>query len=151
MSIIIETIRKDLVAAIRAKEETKKNMLRIVLSDVELECSKENKACTDEKVLSVIRKNLKGYQDLLNTYEAARANPETQIKVDILKSYLPQTLSQEEIEAKFLNDDGNTFEQIKQAKSDGQATGIAMKFVKAANLSINNEDVAAVVKKIREA
>jgi len=67
----------------------------------------------------------------------------------VLESLVPKQLTAQDIEAFFLNSDNPEFEQIQNAKADGQATGIAMKALKAAGLVVDGRLVGEVVKKIR--
>ncbi len=62
-----------------------------------------------------------------------------------LESLLPQVLSVEEIK----NSLSEVLVDLKTAKSDGQATGMAMKHLKSRNLKVLGEDVAVAVKQVR--
>ena len=75
---------------------------------------------------------------------AVKAKHEAEIAV--LDALLPQTLSVDEIVS--------ALEAIKpdvtDAGNDGQATGVAMKHLKASGASVDGKDVAAAVKQMRQ-
>ena len=66
---------------------------------------------------------------------------------DILSSYLPKSLSVDEITQAL----APVTAQIKAAGNDGQATGIAMKQLKSAGLTVNGKDVGLAIKELRKA
>jgi hypothetical protein len=65
----------------------------------------------------------------------------------ILKTLLPTYLTADQIEASLAQAD--LVEQIKTAKGEGPATGIAVKHFKANNVPVEGETVKAVVQKLR--
>ena len=68
-------------------------------------------------------------------------------EIEILGSYLPKSLSPDEIAAAL----APVLEQIKAAGNDGQATGIAMKQLKSVGAVVNGKDVGAAIKALRKA
>ena len=72
------------------------------------------------------------------------------VENSILAGLLPKEWDEQTVEAFFLNHDDPIFEQIQKAAKEGQAVGVAMKALKAANAPVDSKVVAAVVKKIRE-
>ena len=64
----------------------------------------------------------------------------------MLATLLPRTMSVDDLVAAL----GAQAEAIRAAKSDGQATGVAMKHLKTTGGAFEGNDVAAAVKKIRE-
>ena len=73
--------------------------------------------------------------------------PKVKIEAAVASELLEQAI--EAIEAFFLNGEHPIFEQIRDAKADGAATGIAMKALKAVKAPVSGKDVSEVVKKIR--
>ncbi|MFM7149700.1 MAG: hypothetical protein ACKO23_07650, partial [Gemmataceae bacterium] len=63
----------------------------------------------------------------------------------LLQSLLPQTLPVADIVAEL----SGLAEGLRGAKSEGQATGMAMKHLKGKNLRVLGEDVAVAVKQLR--
>ena len=174
----LETIKDLLKQSMKTKDTFKTGILRLIIGEVDRkqvtrtlasvgEVKKEQPSKTDEEVYSVIRKIIEGNNEriaqLNNVTPAGQDPPAFQIDFDVqplietanaenvfLQSLLPKTISQQEIEAFILNQEGTLFEQIQSAKNDGQAMGLAMKEIKKASLSVLSADVKAVVKKIME-
>jgi len=147
---MLQAMKAQMVLAMKAKNVTERDILRLVIGEVQSAEAKQNKSFTDEQIESVIRKQIKSNDEAL-TFVQAGDERHTKLLDEnvILNKLLPATLSQEEIEAFFLNSDGPEFEQIRDAKNDGQATGIAMKALKAADQKVLGDDVKAIIAKIR--
>jgi uncharacterized protein YqeY len=65
---------------------------------------------------------------------------------EILDGFLPRLLTKEEIK----NHLNSVATEIMSAKSDGQATGVAVGVFKKAGLAVDGSDVSEIVKKMRE-
>lgn len=146
--MLIDTLRKEARNALLAKDELKKSILRVVIGEIDTIVTRENKELTDERVVSIIRKVITSNEE---TIKAGGDKEKLTLENSILFSFLPKTLSLDEIEAFFLNGDGPHFERIQDAKTEGQAIGIAMKEIKAAGLPVLSSDVVTVIKAIRAA
>jgi hypothetical protein len=62
-----------------------------------------------------------------------------------LGTLLPKTLDRAAIRAEL----GPIAAELKEARNDGQATGLAMKHLRQKGLAVQGEDVAAAVKELR--
>lgn len=101
---LLETINSDLKNAMRAKSTTELSVLRMLITAVknkmiELKLSEMN----DEKVLEVIKSEVKKRKDSIKAYiDGGRQDlvdiEEAEIKV--LSKYLPEQMSEEDLEAK---------------------------------------------------
>ena len=109
----MDTIRKDMFEAKKAKETLKANLLSTLFSEI-FTLSKSGKELTDEDELKIIRKFLKNIDETL----ALDIPPETRTKLDseklILAQYLPSQLTGDEIEniVKDLIGQGKTIKDI---------------------------------------
>lgn len=142
--MMIQKLKDDLKAAMLAKDELRKNILRVVLGELQL-IEARNQQVNDEKVCGVIKKLIASNEETLAAGGAQKLAEENKI----LATYLPSYWSVVEIEAFFLNREGPEFEQIRDAKSAGQATGIAMKTLKTVGAPVQGVDVTAFVEKVR--
>lgn len=147
----MEDIKQRIVSAIKGKRNVEKNILRLVLADVEKICSTSNCGVTDEQVESIVRKMIQRNNETACFIDDKGSESLQTLLAEnaVLETLLPTTLTQDEIEAWFLNEDNSLFEQIRDSKSDGQATGLAIKALKSAKLAVLGSDVKAVVEKIR--
>ena len=155
---LVESIRSQLTAAMKERNEIKKGILRVILGDLSTLESRSGKPPTDEEVKKVIKKLIEGNTETMSHLEKAAtfaippiSDTWQKLKEEnvILNSFLPKNLPKEEIKD-FLNLSSSPIVfEIQGAKSDGQATGLAMKFFKDFDVNIDGKDVSAIVKELR--
>lgn len=101
MSSLQETIQQDLQKAMKAREAEKLSTLRLLKSDIQYELTKTGVATlTDEEVMQVIQKSVKKrHESLVELQKAGRSEEveEENRAIELLKSYLPEEASDEEI------------------------------------------------------
>jgi uncharacterized protein YqeY len=85
-----EQIKQDLVAAMKAKDETLKSALRVVLGELG---RLPEKQLSDDQIIKVIRKLIKAEREVL----AQSGGGATSAFITALEAYLPQMASEEEI------------------------------------------------------
>lgn len=139
---IKETIRKQITDATKLRAEVQKNVLKVVLGDIELQESRYGKQLTDDEVYRIIRKTLEGVETML-TYKPN--DPKFEAEKATLKGLLPKEFAAEDLQTVL----SSKVDEIKAAKNDGQATGIAMKFLKERNISVDGNVVKKLVTEIR--
>ena len=101
-----ETVRADMVSAMKAREEVKLSVLRglLTLFTNELTATRRTPQdkLTDDEVLTLIRRALKQRKEAADQFRAG-GRPELAEKEEaegtILSAYLPQMMSREEVEA----------------------------------------------------
>jgi uncharacterized protein len=147
-----ENVRRKFEDAKRANHREAKNLLSIILGDIATAEARSNKDVADAEVEKMLRKLVESNTETVAQLRAHQRGDDPQVAVlerenDLLKSLLPQTLDAEAI-AKSLE---AVRAEIAGAKSDGQATGVAMKHLKGLGLNAQGQDVSAVVKQIRTA
>ena len=98
--MLYETIIFNIKEAMKEKNTTLKDVLKQVQTKAQA-TAKENKVeITDEIVLEAINKEIK---QLNQTLDSVKSKPESELfkstmeKINILKAYLPEQLSEEEI------------------------------------------------------
>lgn len=96
-----ERIYKDMVEAMKSKDAFKKNILSMVRAAI-LQVEKDTqKELDDEGVISVISKEIKQRKEVLPEYEKSGRQDlvdKAKKEIEIMESYLPEQLSEEEIE-----------------------------------------------------
>jgi len=97
---LVETLKQDLITAMKEKDKDKLNTLRAVKGALQLEIINNKKEENDDLVLDVINKQIKMRNDSIEEFK--KGNREDLIasyqkEIDILKSYMPEMLSDEEI------------------------------------------------------
>lgn len=99
----IETLRKDMVAAMKAKDKARKEAISSLVSAVKKAAIDEG--CRDDipndMVDRVILKELKTAKEQIDTCPEARADlrEEYQFRYDVIAEYAPKLLSAEEVKA----------------------------------------------------
>jgi uncharacterized protein YqeY len=102
MGQLTEKIRTDLTSAMKAQEKDRLSTIRMLQSAIKNEQINLGHELSDEEAMSVIRKAVKQRQDSVEQYTKGN-RPELaakeQAEIDILKTYLPPELSDEELES----------------------------------------------------
>ncbi len=122
--------------------EVQKNVLKVVLGEMDLQASRSGKQLTDDDGYRIIRKTLQGVEEML-TYKPN--DPKFEAEKATLQALLPQEMSLHDLKVSLTA----KAEEIRAAKSDGQATGIAMKFFKENKIPVDGNVVKKVVAEIR--
>ena len=97
-----EQLNEDIKTAMKAREQDKLAALRLLLSEVKRKEVDERITLDDAGVIGVVEKMLKQRKDSISQFEkAARQDlvDKEKFEVGVLEAYLPQQLSQAEIEA----------------------------------------------------
>ena len=86
-----EQIKKDLTAAIKARDADKKNALRVILGEFN---RGDAKSVSDDEAVKILRKLIKSEQESL---ERLNKNESDSAYLQIVSSYLPDMADDEEI------------------------------------------------------
>lgn len=101
MGKLTETIRADMTESMKAREAERLSTLRMLLAAVKNEQIEIKRELTDEEALVLIRKAVKQRLDSIDQYTKGNrsdlADKETR-ELEILKTYLPPELSEQELE-----------------------------------------------------
>jgi len=150
---VLETIQFRITAAMKSGNDTEKNLFRVVLGEAQMAAVRKGKdKPDDETMIATIRKVINGLNENIVLVKGSATGGSTvqqETELALLAPFLPATWDQPQIEAFFLNGDNLVFEQIRDAKSEGAAMGLAMKTLKGESAPVNADDVKAVVTKIR--
>ncbi len=97
-----EQLFNDLKTAMKEKDTIRKEVIQIVRAGVlQIEKDKKIDNLDDDSVLSVISKEIKKINDVMPDFEKAQRQDlidEANKKIELLKAYLPEQLSEAEIE-----------------------------------------------------
>lgn len=123
---LIDKLGKDIVNAMKEKEQLRLSVLRMVKGAIQLENINNKKELNDELFIDVVSKQIKQRNESLEEFKKAERTDlvnKTSTEIEILKEYLPEQLSNEEIE-EILN---SAFNKIKPTSSKDM--GLIMKEV----------------------
>ncbi|MPQ45292.1 GatB/YqeY domain-containing protein [Clostridium tarantellae] len=95
-----ETLKKDEIAAMKARDKAKVGVLRLVNADIKAFEVNERETISDEGIIKIIEKNIKQIKEALQYAE--QLNDEEKISegkfaLEVLTPYLPKQLSDEEV------------------------------------------------------
>lgn len=110
-----ETIKKNIVEAMKAKDTLKLQTLRGVKGDADLEHINKKVEINDDLMLSILSRQIKTRNESIKEFEKGNRQDlvdKTKMEVELLQTYLPKQLTKEEIE-QILND---VFEKVKPTK-----------------------------------
>ena len=144
--MLVEEIKKRVVAAVKQGDTVTRDVLRLALGEIQTAEARKNAPLGEEDAAATLRKLIKSNEETL----AALAPGDERIaalelEVRVLASLLPAQMTVAQIvEALAAQADA-----IKAANNDGQATGIAMKHLKASGAAVSGGEVTAAVKQIR--
>ena len=145
--MLIDQIKARMFQAIKAGAHVEKEILRVAVGEISTDAARAGRQGNDEEALGILRKLLKSNEETLaSTTDAEKRAVLTQ-ENEILATYLPKSLSVDEI----MHALAPVIAQIKAVTNDGQATGIAMKQLKSAGLTVNGKDVGLAIKELRKA
>lgn len=105
-------ILEDLKSAMKAQDKLKLSVIRMVKSSIQMEELNKKRELTDEEVIDVISKQIKTRKDSINEFTKGGREDlieSTSKEIEILLTYLPKQLSEEEIN----NIIDKVFEEIK--------------------------------------
>jgi uncharacterized protein YqeY len=99
---MIERLREDLKAAMRAGDRARVGVLRMVLSEAHNREIERHAELEDDDVVAVLRKAVKMRRDAAEQYDAGGAEGRAaaeRAEIEILEAYLPSELDEAELEA----------------------------------------------------
>lgn len=145
---MVEQLREGIKDAMRSKNEDKKNIYRVVLGEVESLAVIPNQAgkpVTDEQIQKICRTILASNNETIAVETSEERIAKLRRENFVLEAMVPKLLTQDEIREKI----HAIIEDLRSAKSGGQATGIVIRMLKEAQEPVDGNDVKAVVASIR--
>lgn len=133
--MLINEIQTEITSALRSGQETKKDILKLVLSETQ-RLNKQD----DQTVISIITKLVESNNETLKYGHNVKLVREN----EVLGRFLPTYIDCVQIE--------HVLSDIKHelvTLNTGQAIGKALKFLKGLNLHFKNEDVKNVLEKMK--
>lgn len=142
---IQETIKKQIVEAMKAKDTLTRDVLRVLQGDIDMHHTRTGEHMTEDQAQKVVRKLIKSNQETIAGTSDEAGLEKLNKEISLLEALLPRTLGVDEIVAAL----AAVVDDIKAAGNDGQATGVAMKHLKPQGLAVEGKDVSAAVRQVR--
>lgn len=99
---LLESLQKDMVAAMKAKDKAKLSTVRMLKAAVTNEQINVGHDLTSDEEVSVLSRELKQRKDSLEEFKAAgrdQAVADLEAEIAVVESYLPEQLSVDEVKA----------------------------------------------------
>ena len=141
--MLVDEIKRRITAAMKAKNTVEKDILRLAVGEIQT-VEARGTAVTDEGAEAIVRKLIKSNTETLAATADAEQKRVLAEEITVLQSLIPTSLGVAEIVAAL----APLRDALKAAGNDGQATGAAMKHLKASGAIVNGKDVTEAVKQI---
>jgi hypothetical protein len=141
--VLIDDIKTRIREAMKAGRTVEKEILRVALGEIQTAEARGDSG--DAVAQGIIKKLVKSNEETLAASSDDAQQAQLQEELAILRTLLPKTLSQDEIVSAL----APVAQSIRDANNDGQATGIAMKQLKAQGAAVDGKTVASAVKQLR--
>ena len=99
--MVTDTIKKQIIDAMKAKDELRVSTLKLLSSALHNEVIKKQADLSPEEEIEIVRKEAKKRKDAIEIYEKASASARAEKEkkeLEILQEYLPTELTNEELE-----------------------------------------------------
>jgi uncharacterized protein YqeY len=143
--VLVDDIKKQVTVAMKSGDAVARDVLRLALGEIQMAEARKNAPASEEEAVAAVRKLIKSNEETLGLAGEGENATTLRREIEILSALLPKQLSMDDIVAALAGEQ----DAIKAAKSDGQATGVAMKHLKTTGAAVSGNDVGAAVKKIR--
>jgi len=143
--MLIDEIKSQVLAAMKAKDAPRRDILKVALGDIQMGEMRKGSPLTDDEAAAIIKKIVKGNHETLQADIDEATREKLQQENQVLSGLLPQTLDV----AQIIEALSAVADNIKSAGNDGMATGLAMKHLKSSGAAVEGKDVSAAVKQMR--
>lgn len=137
-------IQSRIRAAMKARRTVEREILGVALGEIQTQEARKGEL-TEEETASFVKKLIKSNRETLDAGPDAERKAILEEEIVILESLLPKAMGPDEIVVAL----APVSDAIRAASNDGQATGIAMKTLKAQGAPVDGKAVAEAVKRMR--
>ena len=143
--MIIDELKKQALTAMKAKDSVATTILRLAQGEIQQSEARAGKTFSDEESAAVLKKLVKSNKETAEQTADADAKAILLREIALLEAFLPKELDAAAVAAAL----APTADAIKAAGNAGMATGIAMKFLKAAGIAASGNVVQEAVATLR--
>jgi uncharacterized protein YqeY len=143
---LLDDLKARVTAAVKAGDTPTRDTLRTVIGEAQMEALRRKADVTDDVVLGVVRKGVAGLRETIPLAKKdGRDTAAQEAELALLEALLPKAWDREAVAAAL----AAVRDELRAAKNDGQAMGVAMKALKAQGAVTAPDDVKAVVAALR--
>ncbi len=143
--MLLDEIKAQMFRAMKEGRIVEKEILRVAVGDITTQAARETGTGSDAEAQQILRKLVKSDQESLAACTDPVQRAALELEITTLLALLPQSLSVEEIVTAL----SDVADAIRAAGNVGQATGLAMKQLKAAGATVGGKDVTLAVQQLR--
>ena len=143
--MLLDEIKTAMFKAMKEGRTIEKEVLRVVIGEITTNAARAGVTGGDDEARAVIRRLIKSNEETLGASNDPTQRANLELENRTLSGFLPQSLSVEQIVAAL----ESVKDAILSAGNEGQATGVAMKQLRASGAIVNGKDVSVAVKRIR--
>jgi uncharacterized protein len=145
--MILDEIKTRMWKAMKEGRSVEKEILKVAIGEITTQAAREGQTGSDEETRAIVRKLIKSNQESIKVLTDPERAAVLVEENRILAEFLPKSLSVGDIVAAL----GPVEAAVRAANNDGQATGIAMKHLKAEGAVVDGRDVSLAVRQLRGA
>ncbi|MEM6749912.1 MAG: GatB/YqeY domain-containing protein [Planctomycetota bacterium] len=142
---LAQELKQAMVAAMKARDTARRDILRVALSDVQAETERKGGTLADPDAFKVLKRMVKSMDETIAAAPGSPVADKAKSERQVLAEFLPQTWSADQIRAAL----EPQADALRAAGNDGQAMGVAMKTLKSQGAEVDGGDVRQVVAAIR--
>jgi uncharacterized protein YqeY len=143
--MLLDEIKARMFKAIKAGNTLEKEILRLAVGEITTDAARPGRKGDDEEAQAILRKLIKANDETLESVSDSEKRAELQREIEVLRALLPRALGEDELIEALTG----VADAVRAAGNDVQATGIAMKQLKASGIVADGKLVGAVVKRLR--
>lgn len=140
-----DEIRAQMIDAMKQKRALERGILKVVLGEIETIESRGGDSLDDDAVIKIVRKLIKSNEESMEATADPARRETLAAETEILESLVPAALDA----AAIVEALAPVGDEIRGAKADGPAMGIAMRHLKSTGAVVESRDVNAAVRTIR--
>lgn len=144
--MFVDKLKARVLEAAKGGDTVARDVLRLALGEIQTAEARKNAALPEEDAVALVRKLVKSNEETLASMPAEDARvPALKRELEVLASILPAQLTAAQV-AELL---APVQDAVRAAPSDGQATGVAVKHLKASGVTAPGQVVTEAVKTLR--
>ncbi len=143
--MLLDEIKAQMFQAMKSGDVVAKEILKVAMGEITTEAARPGRTGSDEDTQAILRKLIKSNEETLASTDDAEKRAVLERESAVLATFLPKSLDVDAIVTAL----APVADAIRAAGNDGQATGVAMKQLKASGAVVQGKDVSVAVKKLR--
>jgi len=141
---MIEQMKEEIVKATKQRDDVKKNILKLVVSEVQTREARQNKPITQKEFEGILKLFIKNNNEIMFYSKNSKNSMKLMQENAILSLWLPRQVSGKELQSIV-----SVFtDKIKSSDNTGQAIGLVIKGL-TGNYSFDNKEIKSIIEQIR--